>query len=165
MNNLLKLIILFLGCLQGNITHAQTVFEKTYGGAGLDAGYCVRQTVDGGFIVAGRTKSFGSGWPDIYVIKTDYKGDTSWTRWFGSVGTDDESGYVDIISSTNFIIAATFSTTLLLINIDSVGDTLWTKNISLGTIDDAPMAIRKTADGGFIIVTHTYSWGAGSADV
>jgi hypothetical protein len=54
----------------GNIQWA-----KTYGGTNDDWAYSVQQTSDGGYIVAGRTNSFGVGWDDIFLIKTDANGD------------------------------------------------------------------------------------------
>jgi hypothetical protein len=49
-------------------------FAKTYGGTGYDYAYSVQQTSDGGYIVAGKTYSFGAGWGDIFLIKTDANG-------------------------------------------------------------------------------------------
>ncbi len=49
-------------------------FVKTYGGTYWDRAYSVRQTSDGGYIVAGYTISFGAGSWDILLIKTDANG-------------------------------------------------------------------------------------------
>ncbi|MFO7651824.1 MAG: hypothetical protein R6X13_10860 [bacterium] len=54
---------------QGNPT-----WMRTYGGTGADEGRSVRQTADGGYIIAGSTRSFGVGGSDIYIIKTDSAG-------------------------------------------------------------------------------------------
>ena len=53
----------------GNIS-----WSKAYGGAVGDAGYSVQQTVDGNYIVAGYSFSFGTGDADIYLIRTDANG-------------------------------------------------------------------------------------------
>ena len=54
-----------------------TLWTRTYGGPGDDLGQSVRQTSDGGYIVAGSTASFGAGYDDVYLIKTDANGSTA----------------------------------------------------------------------------------------
>jgi len=51
------------------------VWEKTYGGSDYDEAYCIQQTSDGGYVVAGYTESFGAGGKDVYVIKFDASDD------------------------------------------------------------------------------------------
>ena len=54
--------------------HAQITFERCYGGTDFDRGTSVQETQDGGYIVAGWTRSFGAGSGDVYLIKTDSLG-------------------------------------------------------------------------------------------
>ena len=49
-------------------------FTKTFGGEEKDAVLSVQQTTDGGYIIAGSTKSFGAGGRDAYLVKTDGEG-------------------------------------------------------------------------------------------
>jgi hypothetical protein len=80
-----------------------TLWTRTYGGTGGDGGYSVRQTSDGGYIVAGATNPFGNG-DQVYLVKTNASGDTLWTRTYG--GTGGDGGYsVRQTSDGGYIVA------------------------------------------------------------
>ncbi|MFN7953749.1 MAG: hypothetical protein U0610_18625 [bacterium] len=51
-------------------------WQKTYGGTGEDAVRAVQKASDGGYALAGWTKSFGAGGRDVYLIKTDGDGNS-----------------------------------------------------------------------------------------
>ncbi len=74
------------------------LWERTYGGWLYDSGEDIIQTIDGGFLLLGWTRSYGEGERDFYLIKTDSIGDFQWERTYGGAGS--ESG-ANIISLTN----------------------------------------------------------------
>jgi hypothetical protein len=56
---------------------------KTYGGAGTDVARSICSLPDGEYMIAGYTDSFGYGQYDVYLVKTNYKGDSLWADFFG----------------------------------------------------------------------------------
>jgi hypothetical protein len=50
------------------------IWKKTIGGMHMDRAHSVAATIDGGFILTGTTQSYGSGTPDLLLIKTDPSG-------------------------------------------------------------------------------------------
>ncbi len=62
--------------------------DRTFGGANDDAGMSIVQTRDDGYIVTGRTASFGPGDDDIWPLKVDHEGQEQWNRTFGGSGDD-----------------------------------------------------------------------------
>ena len=83
-----------------------TLWTKSYGGSLEDDGNFIQQTSDGGFILVGTTISFGSGGYDIYVIKIDQSGDTTWTKTYGGI-MDDYGFSVKQITGGDYIVTGT----------------------------------------------------------
>lgn len=54
------------------------VWSRYFGGTGNDVGRAVRQTSDGGYILAGSSTSMGAGGVDAYLVKTDAAGVPEW---------------------------------------------------------------------------------------
>ncbi len=63
-------------------------WQKTFGGKKWDGAYSVRQTSDGGYVVAGDTKSFGEGDSDLWILKLNGNGAIQWQKTAGGVQTD-----------------------------------------------------------------------------
>jgi hypothetical protein len=77
--------------------NGDTLWTKIYGGEYGSNGRCVKETEDGGYIVAGRKSNefpYGNG----YLIKTDENGDSIWTNYNGlaffSVEQTSDGGYI-----------------------------------------------------------------------
>jgi hypothetical protein len=104
----------------GNIS-----WSKRYGGPSDEWGYTVRQTVDGGYIIAG-THYLNTSNSEVYLIRTDINGDTLWTRTMGG-SSFEYGGTVNITSDGGFIVSGgassfnTGNTDIYIIKADSNG--------------------------------------------
>jgi len=144
-----------------------TLWTRVFSGDSMDYGGSVRQTAEGGYIIAGWTMSFGAGDPDVWLIKTDANGDTTWTRRIGGPGYDEGSS-VRQVSDSGYIIAGSSDSygdwiDVYLVRTDANGDTLWTRTFG-GPDFDAGYSAQQTTDGGYVIAGQTYSFGAGLSD-
>ena len=73
-------------------------WQKTFGGKYDDVANSLQQTTDGGYIVAGWTKSSGFGYEDAYILKLNARGELEWQKTFGGVDSD---GAVSIQQATD----------------------------------------------------------------
>ena len=135
-----------------------TIWTRTYGGSEDDQGWSVKQTLDGGYIIAGLTQSFGAIYGDVYLIKTNSNGDTLWTKTYGGPNHDAgmdvkqtlDGGYI-VIGTTNPAPIPVFLDDIYVLKTDSSGDSLWTQTYG-GEFSDSGGYIQQTQDGGYIIV-------------
>ncbi|MFZ8835404.1 MAG: hypothetical protein ACO2O5_14605 [Candidatus Caldipriscus sp.] len=141
-----------------------TSFAKTYGVALWELAYSVQQTSDGGYIVAGRTYSFGAGGWDILLIKTDANGNLIWAKTYG--GTyDDWASSVQQTSDGGYIVAGYTESLgagwydIFLIKTDANGNRIWAKTYG-GTSAEYANSVQQTSDGGYIVAGWTYSFSA-----
>jgi len=148
-------------------------WSKTYGGIYGDYAFAVKQTKDGGYIIAGITSSFGvtpyGNLNDIYLLKTNATGTLTWSKTYGKYGDDWGYGIVQTYDKGYAITGHTQtdsldgSSELCLLKTDSMGDTLFTKSFSGGDFDKG-LAIVQTTDSGLAISGSTYSFGYGESD-
>lgn len=135
----------------------------TFGGAGNDTVFSVQQTSDGGYIVAGETRSYGAGDNDVWIIKTDANGKEQWNRTFGGTG-DDGAMSAQQTSDGGYILAGKTASygaggyDVWLIKTNASGNRLWNK-IFGGQLRDEAYSVQQTSDGGYILAGKTASYG------
>lgn len=148
-------------------------WQKALGGSSFDNAYCVRQTPDGGYLVAGNTSSSdgdvtGSrGGTDAWVVKLDAGGALQWQKTYGGSGIDDLSS-IDAVASGGYILSGYTTSNdgqvsgnhgaedLWVVRIDDQGNLLWQKTLG-GSAMDAGEYVLTTPDGGYIVAGNTRS--------
>jgi len=112
------------------------LWTKTIGGSGNDFAEKAIQTTGGGFLICGRTNSFGFGNYDALLIKLSPSGALNWSKSYGGSGYDAAN---DIIQSEQdfLICSATGSSggnnnVTFLFKVNSGGTIIWTKYYSSG---------------------------------
>jgi hypothetical protein len=63
----------------------EPLWQQVFGGKGYDYGSAIIAATEGGYLIAGATRSFGSGGSDGYVISVDAFGKEIWSRTYGGV--------------------------------------------------------------------------------
>jgi len=143
-------------------------WTQTYGGTGSDLAYSVQQTVDEGYIIAGITSTYGAGYRDCWLIKTDEYGNEEWNQTYGGSG-DDEAYSVQQTADGGYIIAGSTSSfgaggkDFWLVKTDNYGNENWNQTYG-GSDYDLAFSVQQTDDGGYIVAGFTSSYGAGSRD-
>jgi hypothetical protein len=165
-------LLLMLVCIAGGslFLSAQTTFQKAYGGSGLEGAWSVRQTSDGGYVIAAESTSYASNGDAVYIVKTDSTGVIQWTKSFSGPGnfTDYgnmiqetyDGGYIITGITRNF---GAGNGDIFLVKTDSAGNLSWTKTYGGLAIEEG-FSVQQTRDTGYIIAGFTASYGSGYED-
>jgi hypothetical protein len=143
-------------CLIKTDANGNVVWTSRFDTGYLDAGHCVRQTADGGYVVAGSTDWYPPAERGgVYLVKTDSAGGLIWERVLegkGGACVDQtlDGGY--IIAGTEGLEATGFE--VYVIRTDSGGNELWARTYG-GPSEDEGFSVQQSSDGGYIVVGYT----------
>jgi hypothetical protein len=122
-------------------------------------GWSVLQTVDGGFIVAGRIHDINTSSLDVLIVKLDTNGWITWGKTYGGTALDLVRS-IDETSDGGYVVCGNTRSVLdndhdyLVMKIDASGDVVWQK--TYGTAEpEQGYAVRQTTDGGYIVAGRT----------
>ncbi|WP_422858317.1 hypothetical protein ACOKFD_13025 [Flagellimonas sp. S174] len=103
------------------------LWEKTFGGTAFDAARGLGTTADGGFVIAGNSKSLdgnatqNNGENDLWIIKTDAEGNVLFEKSFG--GADLDFGFDALEDAEGNLVLVGESSTALSPNKEHQGST------------------------------------------
>lgn len=139
------------------------VFSRTYGGDGAEYGSCAVETADHGFLLLGKTHSYGNGVYDVYLIKTDEMGNVIWTKTYGTP-FDERGEDLKLTSDGGIIITGATVTDqnpydnydVYLIKTDAQGNVEWEKSYGYDN-NDFGLSVIETDDSGFLVSGMSYN--------
>ena len=123
---------------------------------------------DGGFAIAGGTKSNGATHGDVWLLRTDDKGNLLWDKTYGGTEKDYAYGIV-LLSDGGFALGGITDSKgagnrdFWLLRTDAAGNLMWDATYG-GPSSDGADDLVLMPDGGFAMVGFTASSGAGSYD-
>ena len=131
------------------------IWQNTYGGEGIEYVPRLKQTMDGGYILAGSTGSFNLYYMGPWVLKLNAFGEIQWQKAYSipdggmsyAVQQTDDAGYI-IAGRRSFPGNGDYEFWLL--KLDSHGNVSWSKSIGGIGLDEA-YSIQQTSDGGYIV--------------
>jgi hypothetical protein len=135
-------------------------WNKTYGGSLNDWVHSVQQTSDGGYIIAGETRSFEANEWEAYLVRIDKEGNEMWSETYNPSHNSDRAYSVQETFDGGFIVAGETDygrgNNVYLLRTDSIGGVEWSQYI--GEQDDEyARSIQPTVDGGYIVAGATKS--------
>lgn len=155
------------------------VWKKVLGGFGDEKFHSIIQTTDGGYIAVGNTNSvtgngdisFNHGGGDLWVVKFDGQGNTTWEKCYGGSNGEGfwmeklqiiqtmDGGYAFVgnTSSTNGDISLNDGgNDAWVVKINASGQIEWEKTFG-GSMVDYLNSIVQISGGDFIVGGHTFS--------
>ncbi len=134
------------------------LWKQTFGRDNSDIPFCVIETTDGGYALAGYTGN-GDGNDDFWLIKTDKNGTMMWNQSYGGSENDVAHSLIQTSDEGFALVGYTHSVSdsrkVLLVKTDNDGKMQWNQTYGTTIFDTEAFAMAhdlvETADGGFAI--------------
>ncbi|MBI5524836.1 MAG: hypothetical protein HY897_00730 [Deltaproteobacteria bacterium] len=142
-------------------------WSRTFDFAGTgDIAYAVRQTADGGYLVAGSTNIGGSGEMKALILKLTATGAVSWAKTVDGGGCTG----LELTADDGFVTAGVTrkygtSADMFVVKYGADGVVQWAETVGGPQLESSNWdGIRQTADGGYIAAGKTRSFSVGGDD-
>lgn len=148
-------------------------WQKNYGGSMNDNAQCIRQTIDGGYIVAGNSESSdgdvvnSKGGSDCWILKLDDFGMIDWQQSLGGSSYDyvqdikqtPEGGYVlcgGTHSTDGDVEEQNGNGDVWIVKLNNIGNITWEHSFG-GSNYDFAQSIELSSEGGYILAGYSES--------
>ncbi len=147
--------------------NGEYLWHKEIGGPSDDYGACIQPTIDGNYILASHTYSYGNGKCDGYLVKINPEGDIIWEKTYGGTSFDSfyfvrptsDGGYIAVGSTQSYGKAEQG----FIVKTDSEGETEWTAAHG-GNKNEGFFGVVETPDHNYLVSGFTNSYGNGEHD-
>ncbi|MCU0643546.1 MAG: choice-of-anchor D domain-containing protein, partial [bacterium] len=146
-----------------DLTNGFITFERIFGQPDGDGAGSIRETADGGYIIAGGTTLIDADYSDASLIKIDKYGQMEWSQTYGDEDWSEGFAEVLITPDGGYLAVGSHSYTeqlgepdIYLVKTDAAGNLIWEKSYGKSAFkaDNASEIIQAT-DGGYIIAGST----------
>ena len=134
------------------------IWSNSFGGYDDDEALAICPAADGGFFLAGYSKSFADDGEDIYIVKTDNEGNLVWENIYG--GNKDDRAYALQPTERGCLVAGYSEagifreTDFYVMEIDHNGSVIWENKFGYKDVGKA-RSIAKNDDGTYVIAGST----------
>lgn len=137
-------------------------WEKTYGGQETEWALSFAKTLDGGYLLVGKTDSFGAGSGDGWAVKVDSQGNMQWNKTYGGAGEDFFTDVVQASGGGYALAGITDSISTMratvVVKLSASGELEWEKSFPSY---NSPESMIAASDGGYVFAGNM---GSGSPD-
>ena len=172
---LLVLAVILLSSAALALTHYDSTAAQTaaqwrtiLGGSSEEFAHAVALADDGGYVIAGETRSFGAGSQDGWLVKLNSRGEEEWSQAYGGEASDviyavqrtADGGYV-LAGETHSADGATASRSdFWILKTDSAGMVEWERSFgnseqsltsATEKTSDVARSVKQTRDGGYVL--------------
>jgi len=146
----------------------ELAWSRTFGGEDRDRCWSLALTADGGYVLAGETRSFGEGEEDFYLVKTDAGGEVQWTRSYGGKKSDRCFAVVQAADGGYVLAGQTYSEgagdrDAYILKTSPAGELEWSQTFG-GEASDVAHSVVATTDGDFLVTGYTTSFATAGDD-
>ena len=147
-------------------------FHRVIGGKSYDAGKKIIKLPEGGYLIAGRSASYGMGDTDMLLVKISESGQSVWEKTFGEDETDEandliatkDGGYLVVGHSDSYGYSPDIKD-FWAIKIDKNGEEVWNKTFGTEETIDEANAVVETEDGYILVGTTIETHDGAASDI
>jgi uncharacterized delta-60 repeat protein len=129
-------------------SEGNTEWQRVYGDIGTQRVSSIRQTADGGYIMAGESNP-GNRY-DFWVLKINANGTSAWQKTYRVGGGYDRAYAVQQTQEGGYIVCGESDFDFWILKLNADGTVAWQKAYDEGGWDIA-RSIKQTTDGGYIV--------------